>query len=307
MKCPKCNFENEMGSLFCSNCGIGLESISNDDTEVLNINEEVKTLNNNQVVLNDTDILRNNHIVSDNGLSSSNEQVPNNFVRTSEVISMTSNMNSSSNAFTNVTSIKKLNRFSNFAVIGFVALIAIITIGSCYLMTSNKRIDEKKNDDITYDNKVTINGRTGNVPDGWNFVSGVEIGQSDYESVFIKSSYDSFAYVLSSKNSNLSEIKANMYTLKVKLESKEFSNIDVEKGEKNGSEYVLFDGLYKGKNYHLLYLADTTGVFGSEGVYASKEDLTTIISFMTKLKKNVAIKVPNASENTNLFETILEK
>ena len=123
----------------------------------------------------------------------------------------------------------------------------------------------------------------------------------------MNASYDSFAYVLSSKTSNLSEIKANMYTLKAKLESKGFSDIDVKKSKENSSEYVLFDGLYNGKNYHLLYLADTAGVYGSEGVYASKDDLATIVSFMTKLKRNAAIKIPDDSEQVNFFETILEK
>ena len=59
--------------------------------------------------------------------------------------------------------------------------------------------------------------------------------------------------------------------------------------------------------YHLLYLADTAGVYGSEGVYASKDDLATIVSFMTKLKRNAAIKIPDDSEQVNFFETILEK
>lgn len=326
MKCPKCNFENEAGSIFCSSCGNKLEvvSTSNDEAEFLDINEEVETLDTNQVIesnnqniINQT-VQNNEQVTSDNVLTSipitsSNDHVAqnNNFVKTNEVINMATNMSSevgvNSSTSSDVTSIKKLNRSSNFIVIGLVILISIITIGSCYLMTTNKKPDEKKDDVVTYNNKVTINGRTGSVPDGWNFVSGVEIGQNDYESVFMKASYDSFAYVLSSKSSNLSEIKANMYTLKAKLESKGFSDIDVKKSKENGSEYVLFDGLYNGKNYHLLYLTDATGVFGSEGVYASKEDLTTIVSFMTALKRNATIKVPDVGEKVNFFETILEK
>lgn len=326
MKCPKCNFENEAGSVFCSGCGNKLEAVStsNDDAEVLDINEEIETLDNTQVIdstdqdsvsqtIQNNDQVTSNNVLTSMPVTSSNDQVSenNNFVKTNEVINMATNMNSeasvNSGMSSDVTSIKKLNRSSNFIVVGLVILIAVITIVSCYLMTTNKRDDEKKDDVVTYNNKVTINGRTGSVPDGWNFVSGVEIGKNDYESVFMKASYDSFAYVLSLKNSNLSEIKANMYTLKAKLESKGFSDIDVKKSKENGSEYVLFDGLYNGKNYHLLYLADAAGVYGSEGVYASKDDLTTIVSFMTKLKRNAAIKIPDDSEQVNFFETILEK
>ena len=321
MKCPKCNFENETGSIFCSECGNKLDVISNsnDDAEVLDINEEVETLDTNQVIDSSQNMVNqtiNTQATSNNlaneQVNSNNNQVAqnNNFVRTNEVINMAANMNGNSanlGVSNDVASIGKLNRSSNLIVIGFVILISIITIVSCYLMTTNKKPDEKKDDVVTYNNKVTINGRTGSVPDGWNFVSGVEIGQNDYESVFMKASYDSFAYVLSSKSSNLSEIKANMYTLKAKLESKGFSDIDVKKSKENGSEYVLFDGLYNGKNYHLLYLTDATGVFGSEGVYASKEDLTTIVSFMTALKRNATIKVPDVGEKVNFFETILEK
>lgn len=321
MKCPKCNFENETGSIFCSECGNKLDVISNsnDDAEVLDINEEVETLDTNQVIDSSQNMVNqtiNTQATSNNlaneQVNSNNNQVAqnNNFVRTNEVINMAANMNGNSanlGVSNDVASIGKLNRSSNLIVIGFVILISIITIVSYYLMTTNKKPDEKKDDVVTYNNKVTINGRTGSVPDGWNFVSGVEIGQNDYESVFMKASYDSFAYVLSSKSSNLSEIKANMYTLKAKLESKGFSDIDVKKSKENGSEYVLFDGLYNGKNYHLLYLTDATGVFGSEGVYASKEDLTTIVSFMTALKRNATIKVPDVGEKVNFFETILEK
>lgn len=326
MKCPKCNFENEVGSAFCSSCGNKLAAIStsNDDAEILDINEKVETLDNTQVIesnnqniinrtIQNNEQVTSNNVLTSTPVTSGNDHVAtdNNFVKTNEVINLATNMNSevsvNSSMSSDVTSINKLNRSGNFIVIGLVILIAIITIVSCYLMTTNKRDNEKKDDVVTYNNKVTINGRTGSVPDGWNFVSGVEIGQNDYESVFMNVSYDSFAYVLSSKTSNLSEIKANMYTLKAKLESKGFSDIDVKKSKENSSEYVLFDGLYNGKNYHLLYLADTAGVYGSEGVYASKDDLATIVSFMTKLKRNTAIKIPDDSEQVNFFETILEK
>lgn len=222
------------------------------------------------------------------------------------------NMNiSNNNPNVNSNTISKVNKSGNLITIILVLVIAIVAVVVCYLMISgNKSNTTNKDKNVVATNntsEVTVNGRTGKVPKGWSFVSGIEVGYADYESVFVKDTKDSVAFVSTSSDVTFDSVKNGMYAIKAKLESSGFSDLNVTTDKKNGVEYVLFDGLFNGANYHVLFYGDGVGVSGSEGYYASSEDLATIINFVTGLKKNTAIKGIASENNINLFNSVLGK
>lgn len=220
-------------------------------------------------------------------------------------------MNISNNSSVNSNAISKVNKSGNLITIILVLVIAIVAVVVCYLMISgNKSNTTNKDKNIVATNntsEVTINGRTGKVPKGWSFISGIEAGSAEHESVFIKDTRDSVALISSTNEVTFGDIKKGMYTVKAKFESLGFSELNATTDKKNGIEYVLFDGLYDGSNYHILYFADGVGVSGSEGYYASSEDLMTIINFMTSLKKNTVTKGIISDNNVNFFNTMIGK
>lgn len=220
-------------------------------------------------------------------------------------------MNISNNSSVNSNAISKVNKSGNLITIILVLVIAIVAVVVCYLMISgNKSNTTNKDKNVVATNntsEVTINGRTGKVPKGWSFISGIEAGSAEHESVFIKDTRDSVALISSTNEVTFGDIKNGMYTVKAKFESLGFSELNATTDKKNGIEYVLFDGLYDGSNYHILYFADGVGVSGSEGYYASSEDLMTIINFMTSLKKNTVTKGIISDNNVNFFNTMTGK
>lgn len=220
-------------------------------------------------------------------------------------------MNISNNSSVNSNAISKVNKSGNLITIILVLVIAIVAVVVCYLMISGNKSNTTNKDKnvVATDNtsEVTINGRTGKVPKGWSFISGIEAGSAEHESVFIKDTRDSVALISSTNEVTFGDIKKGMYTVKAKFESLGFSELNATTDKKNGIEYVLFDGLYDGSNYHILYFADGVGVSGSEGYYASSEDLMTIINFMTSLKKNTVTKGIISDNNVNFFNTMIGK
>ena len=220
-------------------------------------------------------------------------------------------MNISNNSSVNSNAISKVNKSGNLITIILVLVIAIVAVVVCYLMISgNKSNTTNKDKNVVATNntsEVTINGRTGKVPKGWSFISGIEAGSAEHESVFIKDTRDSVALISSTNEVTFGDIKNGMYTVKAKFESLGFSELNATTDKKNGIEYVLFDGLYDGSNYHILYFADGVGVSGSEGYCASSEDLMTIINFMTSLKKNTVTKGIISDNNVNFFNTMIGK
>lgn len=375
MNCPKCNSVVEVGSLFCSNCGMrfdnnGSEGVSVQEPVITNVSQENVNLTNtnnlnstdvstSSLVSNETGILNTNINSNVNQVNVSNNtsdissnisfntntgsDMANNGVDMSQNINTNMNMNlvtnnnvTSSNISTSpsmvsnsamgtsidnpkmsqgntgtMNSLNKVNRSGNLITIILVLVIAIIAVVVCYLMVSGNKSDatDKNNDTVATNNtsEVTINGRTGKVPKGWSFISGIEAGSAEHESVFIKDTRDSVALISSTNEVTFGDIKNGMYTVKAKFESLGFSELNVTTDKKNGIEYVLFDGLYDGSNYHILYFADGVGVSGSEGYYASSEDLMTIINFMTSLKKNTVTKGIISDNNVNFFNTMTGK
>ncbi len=289
------DISNNSSTPVMANNGVG------DNSTIMNIVPSNNGVINNNGMVNNNTVPNNmnNNNMNGNG----NNTVPNN-----STISMDATDLSNKN---NAASIVKITKSSNLITLGFVVVIAIITVGVCYLMTSgDKKSASPSKDDpgvvATDTSDVTVNGRTGKVPKGWSFVSGMEYNLNDYESVLIKDSQDSLACIMSNADIGFAEVKANMYTMKVKLENAGFSDIEAKKDKKNGVEYVLLDGIFNGNNYHVLYLADGTGIFGSEGAYASADDLTTIINFVTTLKKNTAVKSNGSTERVQFFDNLLK-
>lgn len=307
------NIDNVNSGMVATN--VNNSNNTNNNMSNMSSNSSISLMTNNGVG-NDSTIM--NTMPSNNGVVNNNT-VPNNINSNN----MNGNINNtvSSNSISmdatglsnknNAASIVKITKSSNLITLGFVVVIAIITVGVCYLMTTgDKKSASPSKDDpgvvATDISDVTVNGRTGKVPKGWSFISGIEYNLNDYESVLMKDSQDSLACIMSNTSIGFAEVKANMYTMKVKLENAGFSDIDVKKEKKNGVEYVLFDGLFSGNNYHILYLTDGTGIFGSEGVYASAEDLTTIINFVTTLKKNTVVKSNGSTERVQFFDNLLK-
>lgn len=297
------------------NNNYNMASMSPDNLGVANTN-----IVNSNVVGNDS-----GSNISTNGMNTSMESVVSNANINSNMNTDNSNntnlnmsnyspnqsMNISNNSSVNSNAISKVNKSGNLITIILVLVIAILAVVVCYLMISgNKSNTTNKDKNVVATNntsEVTINGRTGKVPKGWSFISGIEAGSAEHESVFIKDTRDSVALISSTNEVTFGDIKKGMYTVKAKFESLGFSELNATTDKKNGIEYVLFDGLYDGSNYHILYFADGVGVSGSEGYYASSEDLMTIINFMTSLKKNTVTKGIISDNNVNFFNTMIGK
>ena len=308
-----------------------LETNNNVNTDINN-NYNMASMSLNNLGVANTNIVNSNVVgndsgsnISTNGMNTSMESVVSNANINSNMNTDNSNntnlnmsnyspnqsMNISNNSSVNSNAISKVNKSGNLITIILVLVIAIVAVVVCYLMISgNKSNTTNKDKNVVATNntsEVTINGRTGKVPKGWSFISGIEAGSAEHESVFIKDTRDSVALISSTNEVTFGDIKKGMYTVKAKFESLGFSELNATTDKKNGIEYVLFDGLYDGSNYHILYFADGVGVGGSEGYYASREDLMTIINFMTSLKKNTVTKGIISYNNVNFFNTMIGK
>lgn len=311
--------------------GASLETNNNVNTDINN-NYNMASMSPNNLGVANTNIVNSNVVgndsgsnISTNGMNTSMESVVSNANINSNMNTDNSNntnlnmsnyspnqsMNISNNSSVNSNAISKVNKSGNLITIILVLVIAIVAVVVCYLMISgNKSNTTNKDKNVVATNntsEVTINGRTGKVPKGWSFISGIEAGSAEHESVFIKDTRDSVALISSTNEVTFGDIKKGMYTVKAKFESLGFSELNATTDKKNGIEYVLFDGLYDGSNYHILYFADGVGVSGSEGYYASSEDLMTIINFMTSLKKNTVTKGIISDNNVNFFNTMIGK
>lgn len=308
-----------------------LETNNNVNTDINN-NYNMASMSPNNLGVANTNIVNSNVVGNDSGsnistneMNTSMESVVSNANINSNMNTDNSNntnlnmsnyspnqsMNISNNSSVNSNAISKVNKSGNLITIILVLVIAIVAVVVCYLMISgNKSNTTNKDKNVVATNntsEVTINGRTGKVPKGWSFISGIEAGSAEHESVFIKDTRDSVALISSTNEVTFGDIKNGMYTVKAKFESLGFSELNATTDKKNGIEYVLFDGLYDGSNYHILYFADGVGVSGSEGYYASSEDLMTIINFMTSLKKNTVTKGIISDNNVNFFNTMIGK
>lgn len=308
-----------------------LETNNNVNTDINN-NYNMASMSPNNLGVANTNIVNSNVVGNDSGsnisaneMNTSMESVVSNANINSNMNTDNSNntnlnmsnyspnqsMNISNNSSVNSNAISKVNKSGNLITIILVLVIAIVAVVVCYLMISgNKSNTTNKDKNVVATNntsEVTINGRTGKVPKGWSFISGIEAGSAEHESVFIKDTRDSVALISSTNEVTFGDIKKGMYTVKAKFESLGFSELNATTDKKNGIEYVLFDGLYDGSNYHILYFADGVGVSGSEGYYASSEDLMTIINFMTSLKKNTVTKGIISDNNVNFFNTMIGK
>lgn len=308
-----------------------LETNNNVNTDINN-NYNMASMSPNNLGVANTNIVNSNVVGNDSGsnisaneMNTSMESVVSNANINSNMNTDNSNntnlnmsnyspnqsMNISNNSSVNSNAISKVNKSGNLITIILVLVIAIVAVVVCYLMISgNKSNTTNKDKNVVATNntsEVTINGRTGKVPKGWSFISGIEAGSAEHESVFIKDTRDSVALISSTNEVTFGDIKNGMYTVKAKFESLGFSELNATADKKNGIEYVLFDGLYDGSNYHILYFADGVGVSGSEGYYASSEDLMTIINFMTSLKKNTVTKGIISDNNVNFFNTMIGK
>ena len=309
-----------------------LETNNNVNTDINN-NYNMASMSPNNLGVANTNIVNSNVVgndsgsnISTNGMNTSMESVVSNANINSNMNTDNSNntnlnmsnyspnqsMNISNNSSVNSNAISKVNKSGNLITIILVLVIAIVAVVVCYLMISGNKSNTTTNKDknvVATNNtsEVTINGRTGKVPKGWSFISGIEAGSAEHESVFIKDTRDSVALISSTNEVTFGDIKKGMYTVKAKFESLGFSELNATTDKKNGIEYVLFDGLYDGSNYHILYFADGVGVSGSEGYYASSEDLMTIINFMTSLKKNTVTKGIISDNNVNFFNTMIGK
>lgn len=309
-----------------------LETNNNVNTDINN-NYNMASMSPNNLGVANTNIVNSNVVgnysgsnISTNEMNTSMESVVSNANINSNMNTDNSNntnlnmsnyspnqsMNISNNSSVNSNAISKVNKSGNLITIILVLVIAIVAVVVCYLMISGNKSNTTTNKDknvVATNNtsEVTINGRTGKVPKGWSFISGIEAGSAEHESVFIKDTRDSVALISSTNEVTFGDIKKGMYTVKAKFESLGFSELNATTDKKNGIEYVLFDGLYDGSNYHILYFADGVGVSGSEGYYASSEDLMTIINFMTSLKKNTVTKGIISDNNVNFFNTMIGK
>lgn len=313
-----------------------LETNNNVNTDIntdINNNYNMASMSPNNLGVANTNIVNSNVVGNDSGsnisaneMNTSMESVVSNANINSNMNTDNSNntnlnmsnyspnqsMNISNNSSVNSNAISKVNKSGNLITIILVLVIAIVAVVVCYLMISGNKSNTTTNKDknvVATNNtsEVTINGRTGKVPKGWSFISGIEAGSAEHESVFIKDTRDSVALISSTNEVTFGDIKKGMYTVKAKFESLGFSELNATTDKKNGIEYVLFDGLYDGSNYHILYFADGVGVSGSEGYYASSEDLMTIINFMTGLKKNTVTKGIISDNNVNFFNTMIGK
>lgn len=332
MNCPNCNSIVEPGSAFCANCGarfdqqpvnngVANNAFNNQPAAVNNVSAAPEMLNsapNNQfntvsVAQPDVQVQNSsfNQGVSNvgTGQNINQQQMFNQSVPTNNQVSAPQmNMNSGSVA------VGPGVKSNNTAVIVIVAVIAIVAVAICYFMVSgnNKKLDgtNDSNAVASTDSSVTINGMTGTVPKGWSFVSGVELGSSSFDSAFVKDTQDSVSGISASPYTQvtLDSIIANAYKIKANFESGGLTDVSFKDGEKNGKKYALFNCIYNGSNYHILYTESASaGVIGAEGYYASADDLDTIVNFVTGLKESTGVKSSVASTLPNFAGSALQK
>lgn len=317
MNCPNCNSVVEPGSIFCGNCGTKLDEQTIKDGVVNTVPSNqpviVNTIPTSPEVLNSNMSI--NNTVDVEVLEPVSQQVSNQTTTINNIGNNSEPVNNQINMNTGSMSGNAIVKSNNITVIIIVAVIAIVAVLMCYFIVSgnNKKLESKNANSTTTaaaEGRVTVNGMTGVVPKGWSFVPGIELGTSNFDSVFVKDTQESLSGISSTPYTGvtLDSIVTNSYKVKTNFEANGLSEVEFKNDEKNGVKYALFNGLYNGNNYHILYVENgTTGVIGAEGTYASNDDLDTIINFVTGLKKSSSIKSSTSDVLPNFAGLVLQK
>lgn len=319
MNCPKCNNVIEQGSSFCTACGYSLNAMSNQNQEVnASALEQPVMVNQNQAVssiptaqptmINEVPVEQNvqtNMVAPSINNATMNNAVPN------PAVSTFPNMQPglpTNNMMVNGNGAAAMKANNNATIIIVVVVIALAAVAACYFLFGRSSSAESTNTGSTgsdssvavSNNYVTVEGFKGNVPKGWGFVSAIEVGAANAEAVFYNEDWSSYSSLL---NAQLlfNDIKVNITSIKAEFEATGLQDLDYKFDKKNGIEYVLFEGLYSGENYHVLIRPNGAGVILTEGVYSSADDLNVIIDFMTSLEQSTSVKSTETSTITNLF------
>lgn len=317
MNCPNCNSVVAPGSTFCGNCGTKLEVQTINNGVVSTVPSSQPVIVNNIPTSPEVLNMPINNTADVEVLEPVSQQVSNQTITITDQVrdNKFEHANNQVNVNTSSMSGDILAKSNNIVVIIIVAVIAIVTVAMCYFIVSsnNKKLEGKNDNSTTIASArgmVTVNGMTGVVPKGWSFVPGIELGTSNFDSVFVKDTQESLSGISSTPYTEvtLDSIITNSYKVKTNFEANGLSEVEFKNGEKNGVKYILFNGLYNGNNYHILYAANGgAGVIGAEGVYASSDDLDTIINFVTSLKRSSSIKSSTSDILPNFSGLVLQK
>ncbi len=318
MNCPKCNNVIEQGSSFCTACGYSLNAMSNQGQEVNVSNlEQPVMVNQNQAVsnvptaqpmmINEVPVEQN--VQTNMSAPSVNNVAVNNTVP-NPAASTFPNMQPgfpNNNMMVNGNGAAAMKANNNATIIIVVVVIALVAVVACYFLFGRNSSVKSTNTGSTgsdssvavSNNYVTVEGFKGNVPNGWGFVSALEVG-ADAEAVFYNEEWTSYSSLM---NAQLlfNDVKVNITGIKAQFEAMGLQDLDYKMDKKNGVEYVLFEGLYSGENYHILIRPNGAGVVMAEGIYSSADDLNVIVDFVTSLEQSTSVKATESSTITNLF------
>ncbi len=237
----------------------------------------------------------------------------------SNVSTMNNNMGNMNNNFSNMNYATAGNgvgatKANNTSIIIIVIVIALVAIGICYFMlTKNASSDNKSSNTnaestvAVNDNEVSVNGLTGNVPKNWSFVSGEEIGDPTYDGAFVNDTMNSFTFIGVEKTTSFAIFKQNINSIKANLEANGISDLNYNIETKDGIEYILFEGIYSGSNYHIFVKANSVGVIFTEGVHSSASDLNTIVDFNLSLKSSTGSRAMSGISSPKFSTLILGK
>ncbi len=283
--------------------------------------------------INDVGFNQNNQSIPVNEMNANNQSVQVNGINQNMQPSMPmnnmSNVSSTNNNMGNMNNMANMGNMnfapagngyaaaktnSNTSIIIIVVVIALVAIGICYFMsTKNASSDKKTSNNSTEstvavnNNEVTVNGLTGNVPKNWSFVSGEEAGDSSYDGAFVNDEMNSFTFIVAEKTASFAAVKQNINAFKANLEASGLTDLNYNIDKKNGVEYILFEGLYSGKNYHVFVKSNTVGILCSEGFHSSASDLNTIVDFDISLKSSTGTRSMSGIKSPNFSSIILGK
>ena len=179
---------------------------------------------------------------------------------------------------------KASSKLGNSIVIILIVLVLTVTaiIVSYFKITAQKPIEEAGIQEIN------VNGLLGTVPPGWNFLSSIDAstGINDIDALFFNDKQDSKIKIYEKEEIDYNTIlsKRNIILKKINNGNKKHFTVNVSSA--NHVEYLIYSGIHKEQNHILIFLKYNDGILAGEGDYSSSTDLTTIIDFITTIKKS---------------------
>ncbi len=272
MNCPNCNSQINPGDAFCTSCGCNLNQVVQPQQNPSNSVPVEPVSSNVGVQINNIPVQQ---PISNNTVTIENQSVP---VQTNSTMMMQTNTNVQS-------ATASINNKNNIIVIMVVAVIAIATIITCCLITS-KNSGNLNSTNVSQVNKVTVNGLTGNVPDGWSFEdSEGYIDSKDYVAVLRNEVGDSYLAIGSGDSLSYETIVSKKDLFIDYYTAIGLSNIVSKEEKYNNKNVLLVKGILDGYDFLVCYMSNgSNGYYLGAGTYSSNAAYEEMLQFMTTME-----------------------